>query len=88
CRRADRAGMGAVRGAGDAGGAVQRLIVLALARIEAGIAAPFQYFEIVSAVILGWLVFGDFPDAMTWVGTAIIVGAGLYVFERTRRAAD
>ncbi len=65
-----------------------RLIVLALSRIEAGIAAPFQYFEIVSAVILGWLVFGDFPDAMTLAGTAIIVGAGLYVFQRTRRAAD
>jgi drug/metabolite transporter (DMT)-like permease len=63
-----------------------RLIVLALTRIEAGIAAPFQYLEIVSATLLGWLVFGDFPDALTWAGTAIIVGAGLYVFHRTRRA--
>ena len=63
-----------------------RLIVLALTRVEAGIAAPFQYLEIVSATLLGWLVFGDFPDALTWAGTAIIVGAGLYVFHRTRHA--
>jgi drug/metabolite transporter (DMT)-like permease len=62
------------------------LVVLALARIEAGIAAPFQYLEIVSATLLGWLVFGDFPDPVTWAGTAIIVGSGLYVFHRSRIA--
>jgi drug/metabolite transporter (DMT)-like permease len=32
-------------------------------------------------------VFGDFPDAMTWVGTAIIVGAGIYVIHRERMLA-
>ncbi|MEM9148612.1 MAG: DMT family transporter, partial [Pseudomonadota bacterium] len=42
-----------------------RLILMALARVEAGLAAPFQYIEIVSATLLGWLVFGDFPDALT-----------------------
>ncbi len=62
-----------------------QMIVLALSRIEAGAAAPFQYLEIVSATLLGWLVFGDFPDALTWAGTAIIVGAGLYVFHRESR---
>jgi len=64
-----------------------RLILLALARVEAGLAAPFQYVEIVSATLLGWWVFGDFPDGWTWVGTAIIVGAGLYVFHRESRVA-
>jgi drug/metabolite transporter (DMT)-like permease len=64
-----------------------QLIVLALARVEAGVVAPFQYLEIVSATTLGWLVFGDFPDAMTWAGTAIIVSAGLYVYHRESRVA-
>ncbi len=57
-----------------------QLIVRALALVEAGVLAPFQYLELVSATLLGWLVFGNFPDGMTWVGTAVIVAAGLYVF--------
>ena len=63
------------------------LILAAISRVEAGVVAPFQYLEIFSATLLGWLVFGDFPDAMTWAGTALIVAAGVYVFHRERRAA-
>ena len=57
-----------------------QLIVRALAFLEAGAAAPFQYLELVSATLLGWLVFGDLPDAVTALGAAIIVVAGLWVF--------
>lgn len=64
-----------------------QMIVHALARAEAGAIAPFQYLEIVSATILGWLVFADFPGATTWAGTAIIVGSGIYVFRRERHLA-
>ncbi|MGQ7794655.1 DMT family transporter [Faunimonas sp. B44] len=64
---------------------VHGLIVAALAQVEAGLVAPFQYLEIVSATLLGWLVFGDFPDAVTWMGTAIIVAAGVYLFRREHR---
>jgi drug/metabolite transporter (DMT)-like permease len=49
--------------------------------------APLHYSEIVTAVILGYLIFGDFPNAMTWVGIAIIVSSGLYVIHRERLAA-
>ncbi len=47
--------------------------------------APMHYLEIVFAVLLGYLVFGDFPGPMKWVGIAIIVGAGAYVFWREAR---
>jgi drug/metabolite transporter (DMT)-like permease len=47
--------------------------------------APLQYLEIVAATVLGYLMFGDFPDRLTWAGIAIIVGAGLYVFAREQR---
>ena len=67
-------------------GATFLLIAEAYKLAPASILAPTQYFEIVGATILGYLVFGDFPDAMTWVGTAIILGSGLYVFNRERRA--
>lgn len=49
--------------------------------------APLHYLEIVVAVALGFLVFGDFPNPMTWVGISIIIGSGLYVLWRERRAA-
>ncbi|MEM7188416.1 MAG: DMT family transporter, partial [Pseudomonadota bacterium] len=58
----------------------------ALARVDASAAAPMQYLEIVSATLFGWLVFSDFPDALTWTGAAIIIASGLYVFHRERQA--
>ena len=51
--------------------------------------APMQYVEIVCAAMLGYLVFGDFPISGKWVGIAIIVGSGAYVFWReSRRGAE
>ena len=47
--------------------------------------APLQYLEIVSATILGWWVFGDLPDALKWLGIAIIIASGLYVIWRERK---
>ncbi len=64
-----------------------QLIANAFARAEAGALAPLQYLEIISAVLIGWFVFGDFPDRLTWAGTAIIIGAGTYVFYRERQLA-
>ncbi len=53
-----------------------------------GILAPFQYIEIIGATLLGLLVFGDFPDAITWLGIAIIVGSGMYVFHRESKLGE
>lgn len=58
------------------------LVVHAFRRAPAGLLAPFSYVEIIGATILGVLLFDDFPDAITWVGVAIIVASGLYVFHR------
>jgi drug/metabolite transporter (DMT)-like permease len=64
-----------------------QMIANAFARAEAGALAPLQYLEIISAVLIGWFVFGDFPDRLTWIGTVIIIGAGIYVFHRERQLA-
>lgn len=58
------------------------LVVHAFRRAPAGLLAPFSYVEIIGATFLGALLFDDFPDAITWVGVAIIVASGLYVFHR------
>lgn len=49
--------------------------------------APLHYTEIVAAVALGYLIFGDFPNAMTWAGIAVIVSSGLYIIHRERISA-
>lgn len=39
--------------------------------------APMVYFQLIAAVILGWAIFGDLPDALTWAGLFVIISAGL-----------
>lgn len=49
---------------------------------EVGLVGPFKYSSLVWAVLLGLLVWGDLPDAWTWVGSALVVGSGLYIWHR------
>ena len=66
---------------------VQLMMTVGMRYAEASVLASFQYLEIVGATAVGYLVFGDFPDALTWLGTAIILASGLYVVHRERRRA-
>lgn len=61
-------------------------MTVALQFAPASSLAPLHYLELVTAVVLGLLVFGDFPNALTWVGIAVIVASGLYIIHRERRA--
>ncbi len=75
-------GWGAITAAGAFAAGSFVLIAEAFRRTEAGTLAPFQYLEIFGATAAGYLVFGDFPDLATFVGIAIILASGLYVFWR------
>ncbi len=55
------------------------LLVKAFQKTPASILAPFQYLEIVSASLVGYLLFANFPGTAQLAGIAIIVGAGLYM---------
>lgn len=61
------------------------LLIRAYDHAPAPVLAPFSYFEIVSATILGYLVFGDFPKPATWAGIAVIATSGIYIGFRERR---
>lgn len=61
------------------------LVVEAFRNAEASVLAPFQYIEIISATIVGLVVFGDFPSPSKWLGILVIVGSGLYTFWRESR---
>lgn len=64
-----------------------RLSIIAFRYAPASILAPFQYFEIFGAILLGAILFGDLPDRLTALGTAIIIASGLYVFRREQALA-
>ena len=53
---------------------------------DMSVTASFRYVAVVFAIALGFLVWGDVPDAMTIVGSAVIVAAGLYTLYRERTA--
>jgi len=61
------------------------LVLRAFRLAPVSILAPFQYFEIISATILGFILFGDFPTPSKWLGVVIIVGSGLYIIWRERQ---
>lgn len=55
------------------------LIIKAFEQASAPIVAPVAYGEIVAATAVGFFVFGDFPDAWTWLGIAVIVASGITI---------
>lgn len=75
-------------GTGVASALAHFLMTAALARAPSATLAPLNYLEIVAAVGFGYLIFGDLPNGRTWMGIALIVGAGLWVIARERRAAS
>ena len=70
---------------GFLGGLGHYAIIKAYERSETALVAPFAYTEIVWATLVGLVIFGDFPDTLTFVGTAIIVASGVYVLHRERK---
>ncbi len=54
---------------------------------DIGFVSPFRYTVLIWALLLGAVVFGEVPDALTLVGSALVVATGLYSFHRERRAA-
>jgi drug/metabolite transporter (DMT)-like permease len=59
-------------------------IIIALRVGDISAIAPFRYTALIWAILFGYLIFDEVPDAMMMVGAAIIVGSGLYAFYRER----
>jgi len=60
-------------------------VIMALRSGDISAVAPFRYSALLWAMLLGYLVFGDVPDAMMVAGASIIVLSGLYAFYRERQ---
>lgn len=61
------------------------ILIKAFQAAPASTLQPFHYVVLIWATIVGYLVFGDLPDAWTILGAAVIAGSGLYAFYRERR---
>ena len=79
--------MGKLLMVGLLGTAGHFLLILAFQRAPASALTPFTYAHLVFATMVGWLVFGDFPDALTLAGMAVIGGSGLLLTWHERRRA-
>ncbi|KPQ06367.1 MAG: putative permease [Rhodobacteraceae bacterium HLUCCA12] len=52
---------------------------------DIAVTTPFRYSRLVFAMLIGFAVFGERPDAMTLAGSALVVGAGLFTVWRQIR---
>ena len=64
------------------------LLIGALRLGDISLTAPFRYAGLLFAVLLGYLVWREVPDAWGWSGIALLIGSGLLVMqgERSRHA--
>lgn len=69
---------------GVLGGLGHWLFLHAYRLAPASAIAPFLYFQLLSMIGFGYLVFGDLPDAWTLAGAAIVVASGIYLVHRER----
>lgn len=70
---------------GAISGYIHLLVVRAFRMATLSVLAPFQYFEIIAAVALGYFLFNEFPTPSKWLGILIIVGSGLFILWREQR---
>jgi drug/metabolite transporter (DMT)-like permease len=70
---------------GAVGGFSQICLTASLRFAPVPVVVPFDYTQLLWAVLLGWLVFADEPAPTTWLGAAIIIASGLYSLYREHR---
>lgn len=73
---------GAMLALGVVAGSAHMMITRSLKMAPASLLAPLQYSLLIWAIALGFLFFGDVPDAQIIIGSIIIVLAGLFIFHR------
>ena len=64
------------------------LLTLAYRNGENSVVAPYEFTFAFWGLLWGWAFFGDLPDALGWVGIAVIILAGIYVLRSDKDAAQ
>lgn len=71
--------------AGLLGGIGQLFLTQSFRYGEASTVAPFEYASMIWGVALGWLLFGELPQAATILGGSILIAAGIFIIWREHR---
>ena len=70
---------------GGFGGFGQLFLTTSLRYAPVSVVVPFDYVQLLWAVLLGWLIFANHPPATTWAGAAVIIVSGLYTLYREHK---
>lgn len=68
-------------------GVVGYCLAQAYRMADAATVAPFEYTGLPMAILWGWLIWGELPDPIVWLGILLIMGSGLFVFFREKQKA-
>jgi len=60
-------------------------LVVGMRNAEMSAVAPFRYFTLLWALLMGYFAWGEVPNPLAWAGIAVVVAAGLYAFGRERK---
>ncbi|MDD9929310.1 MAG: DMT family transporter [Rhodospirillaceae bacterium] len=63
-------------------GAAHYLLIETFVRAEAAVVVPFRYTALVWGLAIGFVVWGDIPSGLDWLGILLIVGSGIYIVHR------
>jgi drug/metabolite transporter (DMT)-like permease len=67
------------------GGVAQLLLTASLRFAPVSVIVPFDYTQLLWAVLLGWVIWSTQPPASTWIGAAVIIASGLYTLYREHK---
>lgn len=62
-------------------------VIAAMRHGEVSVVAPFRYTGLLWALVIGFVVWGDVPNALGWAGIALLIGSGLFMLHRQRMRA-
>ena len=58
------------------------LLIQSTRSADLTVVAPFRYVGLLTAVVMGFVVWGDIPNTMAWCGMVLLVGAGLMMLRK------
>ena len=65
--------------------AAYHLIITAMREGEMSLIAPFRYSGLLFALMIGYVVWGDVPNLLSWCGIALLICSGVYMLHGERR---
>ena len=70
---------------GCIGGLGHFFVIRAFQHGEVSIITPFNYAQLVIAILLTYFIYGELPEFYSWIGAAIIIASGIYITFRESR---